>query len=116
MRDDVLCLEDNVKACDSITTFLNGVELATFLTDEYAQSAVAYQFIIIGEAVGLLSEELKAKHSTVEWQRARGLRNIAAHTYFAMDWRVIWDTVRSDLPMMRRQVEAILSSDFLDSG
>lgn len=116
MRDDDLCLEDILKACDSITTFLTGIDLATFLADEYPRSAVAFQFIILGEAVGLLSEELKAKYLNVEWNRARGLRNVAAHAYFSLDWRAIWDTVIDDLPRLRAQVVAILAADFTVDG
>jgi uncharacterized protein with HEPN domain len=39
----------------------------------------------------------------------RGMRNKIMHNYFAIDWSVVWDTASNDLPILKHQVEMLLS-------
>ncbi|MBX2889685.1 MAG: DUF86 domain-containing protein [Saprospiraceae bacterium] len=37
-----------------------------------------------------------------------GMRNIVIHRYFGIDEIVLWQTIEQDLPILEKQMEAIL--------
>lgn len=114
MQRDRLYLADILDASDKIERFVGGHDASTFMVDEQAQSAVAFQLSIIGEAIRSLPDDLKQRYPEVAWQDARSMRNIIAHQYFAIDWQTIWDTAVRDIPVVRQQIAAILSAESSD--
>jgi len=38
----------------------------------------------------------------------RGMRNKIVHDYIDVAWDVVWNTVRSDLPLLRQQIDELL--------
>ena len=39
----------------------------------------------------------------------RGMRNKMIHDYFDVDVKVVWGTVKQDLPALKKQIERILN-------
>ena len=67
---------------------------------------------IIGEAATRLDSQLTRFHSTVPWPDIVGLRNILVREYFGIYWPLVWQTVRDDTPVLRKQIAGILGQDF----
>ena len=65
-------------------------------------------FIIIGEQVGKLTEEVKANNEQINWQKIYSLRNILAHHYFEINVDVVWQIINIDLPKFKDDVNKIL--------
>jgi uncharacterized protein with HEPN domain len=76
--------------------------------DELLQIWVIHHLQVIGEAVRALSENLREKNPQVDWSGIMGARNVLIHHYFGIDWDVIWGVVQSDLPALKKQIDAIL--------
>jgi uncharacterized protein with HEPN domain len=112
MRSERLYLIDILEASDAIARFIHGRTLKEFMTDDYFQSAVITKFSIIGESSGRLSDELRQRYPDVPWQKARRLRNVAVHAYFAIDWNVVWNAAVEDVPALRAQIAAILETEY----
>jgi len=112
MPREHLYLADIIAACDQIATFVSQTDSARFLSDDLAQSAVAFQFTIIGEAIANVTNELKQPYAEVRWADARRMRNLISHRYVAIDWQIIWDTAENSVPVLREQVEAILENEY----
>ena len=110
MRPERLYLQDVVDAIDEAAVFLHGAELAAFLNDKKLQSAVLLKLIMIGEAAARLPGALKDAHPDVPWRRLAAFRNFAVHEYFAVDWRVVWDTATFNIPPLRDRIASILAS------
>lgn len=55
---------------------------------------------IIGEAVGKISSGVKSKYSDVLWQPIKDFRNKIVHEYFGIDYRMVWDIVKNELPIL----------------
>ena len=62
---------------------------------------------IIGEAATGVSDEFRKEHPGLPWKQMIGMRNRLIHGYFDMDLDILWQTVVSDLPALRKQLEAI---------
>jgi uncharacterized protein with HEPN domain len=41
-------------------------------------------------------------------EKVSGLRDKIIHRYFSVDWTIVWDVLNNRLPLLRKQVEAIL--------
>ncbi|MEK7189067.1 MAG: HepT-like ribonuclease domain-containing protein, partial [Patescibacteria group bacterium] len=72
------------------------------------QDSVVRRFEIIGEASNNLSEEIRQKSPDVNWPDVIGMRNNLIHEYFGIDIETIWDTIKNDLPVFRKQVTRLL--------
>lgn len=81
-----------------------------FSDDELLQTWVVHHLQIIGEAVGRLSESLKAKHPEVPWREIVAMRNILVHDYFAIDAGKVWNVVEQNLPDLKVKIDSILKS------
>jgi uncharacterized protein with HEPN domain len=74
------------------------------------RSAVERQFEIIGEALAQLAKlDEKAVVRVSEHRRIIAFRNILIHGYTEVDDRLVRDIVQTKLPVLRREVETLLS-------
>ena len=63
---------------------------------------------IVGEAAARLSPETRSLYPRVPWPDIIGLRNRLIHGYDIVDFDILWDIVRDDLPaLIARLHEAI---------
>jgi uncharacterized protein with HEPN domain len=84
-------------ACD----FVQGMDKSLFLEDRRTQRAVIMSLVIIGEAATKVMDhhsEFSQAHSEVPWRSMRGMRNRIAHGYFEINLDVVWETVKTALP------------------
>ena len=108
-RDFRVYLEDILDATRKITVYTGSLSKAAFLEDEKPLDAVVRNLEVIGEAVKKLPENLRAKHSAVEWKKIAGLRDILIHEYFGFDAEIVWDIVQNKVPALDREVRAMLN-------
>ncbi len=45
------------------------------------------------------------KKDNVPWRSIRGMRNIFAHNYGAIDTRIIWHTINDDIPLLSKNCQ-----------
>jgi uncharacterized protein with HEPN domain len=89
--------------------YTGSLSKAAFLEDEKTLDAVVRNLEVIGEAVKKLPENLRAKHSAVEWKKIAGLRDILIHEYFGLDAEIVWDIVQNKVPALDREVRPMLN-------
>ena len=85
-----------------------------FLRSKLIRWAVVQRLGVIGEGAVKISGDVKTKHTSIGWSQIIGARNILVHTYFKIDWEIIWDTVQNDIPALKQQVLRIIEEDFAD--
>jgi uncharacterized protein with HEPN domain len=106
-RSPLLYLDDLLEAGKAIQGYVAGMTFAEFNADRLRQSAVIREFEIIGEAVGKLSDDLKAQAPSVAWQDIKDFRNLLVHQYFGVDLAIVWEVIQGDLPVLIDQTELL---------
>lgn len=81
---------------------------AAYDTDEMLRLAAEAILHRIGEAVARLGAEFVETHPTVSWRQMKGMRNLIAHRYGAVDHNILWNALERDLPRQAAQVRRIL--------
>jgi uncharacterized protein with HEPN domain len=71
--------------------------------------AAMMNFIVIGEQVGKLTEELKSNNERIDWQKIYSLRNIIAHHYFGINVDIVWQIISIDLPKLKDDLAILLN-------
>ena len=64
--------------------------------------------INIGELVKSLSDDFRKQHTDIPWKEIAGFRDIAAHKYQTLRMDDVFETVRSEFPPLRQQLQALL--------
>ncbi len=44
----------------------------------------------------------------VPWRQMSDIRNKIIHDYFGIDYDIVWDTVKTDIPELKEWIEIIL--------
>lgn len=107
MRSNRERLEDILGAIESIEKYADrGYEI--YFRDELVQVWVVHHIQVIGEAAANLSSEIRDQYPDMPWSDIIAMRNVLVHQYFGIDLQEIWDTVDTDLPVLKSQVQGIL--------
>ncbi|MGD9492641.1 MAG: DUF86 domain-containing protein [Bacteroidales bacterium] len=101
-------LEHIVDAINNIEIISKDLSRDEFVSDLTASSAVCYQFLIIGEAVASLPAEITDLYK-YSWYKPRSSRNFLSHGYFGVDRIMVFDTIKKDLPELRKLINKIIS-------
>jgi uncharacterized protein with HEPN domain len=93
----------------------DGVLLANRLSadvehDPDRRDALLWNFTVLGEAVGQLSDELKDDHPEIGWASPIRMRNRIVHGYWSIDFDVLVTTARDDLGGFLEAVRGLLDA------
>lgn len=103
-------LQDIIQAADHIAAFTEGYSKEQLGADKLRYFAVVKNVEIIGEAAFMLSREFKEKHSQMPWNDIIRMRHVLVHGYATILPELLWQTALVDVPILKKQVEAIVNS------
>ncbi|MCY4540722.1 MAG: DUF86 domain-containing protein [Chloroflexi bacterium] len=69
---------------------------------------------ILGEAVGAVSPECRARYPDLPWSSIKAMRNWLAHAYFDINLDTLWNVVQNHISPLIAQLEAILAAEHID--
>lgn len=105
---------DILKEIEDVNRFLEGRSMEEFLSSILLQKATVMSLLNIGELTKSFTDALVDAMPWMPWHDIRSARNIAAHKYYALDMDDVWETYRTDLPQMRKEMQLIITR--LQSG
>lgn len=79
-----------------------------FVKNEFVREYSARKIEIIGEASKHLSKELKAQLKNIPWNKISGMRDKLIHHYMGVDFNIVWDVIKSDIPELEKGLKKYL--------
>jgi uncharacterized protein with HEPN domain len=67
----------------------------------------------IVEVAARVSEKTRGGHLEVPWTQIVGFRNIPVHSYFGIEWEVVWRVSKNRCPELRAALEGIIATQSL---
>lgn len=98
MQRDILLLTEMIDAAEQAQQLVNGVTVGGLEADRQRRDALLWNFTVLGEATGRLSDEIKARFPDVTWQQPVRLRNRIVHGYWSIDLDVLHTAASEQLP------------------
>jgi len=102
---------DMLQAALELQEMNQGSSFEDFVDDIKLMRATERSLEIMGEAARRLSPEFKEQHNQISWHLMIGQRNIIAHEYGQIDYEMLYQTVREDVPAMIIQFQHILPNE-----
>ncbi|MBW4469042.1 MAG: DUF86 domain-containing protein [Stenomitos rutilans HA7619-LM2] len=84
----------------------------TFVQDETLKRAFVRSIEVIGEAVKQLPDALRQKYDAIEWRALAGMRDRLIHSYFGVDYDIVWDVVVNKIPALNAEIRKILEHEY----
>lgn len=110
---DKIALKERIihihKAILLIEQFVDNVSEPLFLEDIKLQSAVQYQFLIIGEALKYIDISILERYP-YPWHIPRSFRNFIIHEYHGVKMERIFYAA-NDLLLLKSKIEMILKQE-----
>lgn len=106
-RNIKLYLDDIQDATDKIESYTSNISLEKFRNDTKTIDAVIRNIEIIGEAARHIPEDVRLKFPEVPWSLMIGARNKAIHEYFGVDTAILWQTIKEDIPLLKKVLKAM---------
>jgi uncharacterized protein with HEPN domain len=104
-------LEDLLGCIGLIETFVDGLDFDGYRDDLKTKSAVERQLQILTEAAYRLGKDAEQICPGPDWKGYMGMGNLLRHSYHRIDDRIVWDTVKLELPKLKQAVLRALASD-----
>jgi len=104
-RSDQELIQDIIECAHRIRSYIEQMEYNDFFKDHKTQDAVVRNIEIIGEAVKLLSDNIKKSNPNIAWKEIAGTRDKLIHDYFGVNIDVVWNIAKEDLPSFVEQLK-----------
>jgi len=102
----LLHILESIEKLEEITATISKNQ---FLENWIIQDAILKNFIVIGEAVSNIDEEIKQKYSFINWRGAKSMRNFIVHEYFSVDLNFVWETILETIPNFKKDISKIIN-------
>ena len=109
-RNNLLLLNDILEAINNIEEYLQGYSEDDFYRDRKTKDAVVRNLEVIGEASNQVTEEFKVRFNHIEWREAADLRNKIIHDYSGVDYVLLWEIIKLDIPGFKHKIEILIDT------
>ena len=79
-----------------------------FVKDNKTKDAVVRNLEIIGEAANQIPLNIRKRYKDIPWVQIIGLRHRLIHGYFVVDYDIVWNIIKKELPDLKTKIKEIL--------
>lgn len=108
---DQAFLLDILAEARTISELVEGFTYEQFLEDTRTRKAVERSFEILGLASKGMSKDFVQTHPELPWRWMVDTRNVIAHEYKKVNYALLWETIRIDIPDLIRMIEPLVPPD-----
>jgi len=104
-KDDVLYFGHMLDAARGACAAIEGINREAFDADDNLRLAQAHRIQIIGDAARRVSPAGRRADSEIPWRQITGMRHRIVHDYLNVQYNIVWEVVRQDLPALIAALE-----------
>lgn len=110
-REYILYLEDMLQSMERIEEYLGELDFQEFQLNHLVVDAIVRNFEIIGEAAKNVPQNVQENYTELPWRKMYALRNLIAHEYFGIDYEMIWEIAKNNLPQNKADLIKVLEKE-----
>lgn len=103
-------LKHILEECEYLENEFNTNSFDEFVKNKRLSKAICRSLEIIGEASNKLNPTFKKEYPSIPWREMGDIRNKIIHDYFGIDFDIIWDVVKTDIPLLKTEIERIINN------
>ena len=109
-RDFKVYIDDMINAINEIESSTRDVSFEAFASNYEKINSVAYDVLIIGEAVDKIPKSVQAKNPQIPWRVLNDIRNKHIHEYRTVKPDKLWKMAKLSLPRIKSLLEDMLKT------
>ncbi len=98
---------DMIGFCERVLAYTRGLDQQAFIADRRAYDATLRNLELIGEAGSHVPEEVRDAYPAIPWREVVALRNRLIHAYLGIDDDVLWDIIKTDVPLLLDELQVL---------
>ena len=110
-KDFKVYLDDMINAINEVEKSTRDVNFEEFAKNYEKINSVAYDVLIIGEAVDKIPKAIQEKNPQIPWRVLNDIRNKHIHEYRTVKPDKLWKMAKQSLPKIKELLEEILKSN-----
>jgi uncharacterized protein with HEPN domain len=110
-RTSLQFLDDIIHSAEKIESYTKDITFEEFAKDPMRVDAVIRNFEVIGEAVKNLPEEVRQRYPDTDWKKVAGFRDVLTHAYFGIKPSILWDNIKTNLPVLKSEIRKIMRKE-----
>ena len=110
-RDDSVYVGHMLDTARKAAGKLKGRSRADYDGDEDLRIVIAHLVQTIGEAATRVSDQTRNSHPEIPWKQITGIRHRIVHDYMDVDYDVLWEVAKGDLPRLIALLEPMVPPD-----
>ena len=99
-----------LESIEKINKYTKKLSEKEFLDNDLVKDAVLYLFSVIGEAVIFIDNEI-LKRYPYPWHLVRSFRNYIAHEYFGLNMKLVYQSIKQDLPVLEAKIKELITNE-----
>lgn len=110
LNDTRIRLIHMLQAAQLAEQFLGDIDKQELAADVKTAYAVVRALEIMGKAASRIDEATRQRYPQIPWRIIIDMRNRPIHGYFSIDYQIVWDTAKKDLPAVIQSLSQIIDS------
>ena len=109
MKSNLVYLKQIIDYIDQVESYVGATSFEKFEKSGLLQDSVLRKIELIGETAKRLSVDFWEKYREIlPLAEAVSTRNRLIHQYDDVDLKIVWNTVKNDLPELKKKIEGLV--------
>jgi len=96
-----------IKYCEDSIKYIDGLDFESFSGNELILTFSIFSLSQLGELSSKLDDEIMIAHREIPWNALKSILNRIVHDYDGVQYRIIWDTLVNDVPLLIEKLKSI---------